>query len=297
MLSNTKNIAAWVSLISNFFLTIIKIFVGIIFNSQVLVADGVHNAADVVASIVTVGSVRISSLPADEDHPYGHGKAEVIASGMVGIILLLAALFIGYESINKLLGPAPEVHFLAFITAIVSLVWKELLYLYTIRIGRKHNSKSLIATAYDHLADVYASLAAMIGIGTALLGEEFNLTWAKYGDSFAGIIVAVLVLRISIIMGKESIGILMEENVESIKLEQYKEAIEKVPNVKSIDRIRARELGNYILVDLRVGVPGEITVQEGHDITRKIKQSVMELDSDVKEVLVHLNPWYEKTAN
>ena len=162
-IANAPIIAVWISLISNIILTILKIVVGTIFQSPVLLADGYHNAGDVVASAAALTSMRISKRPADEDHPYGHGKAEVISSAIVAIILGLAAIYIAYESISAFFNEPEKASLIAFITAVISLVWKQVLYVYTIRIGKKANSKGLIATAYDHLADVYASLAAVIG--------------------------------------------------------------------------------------------------------------------------------------
>ncbi|WP_200758828.1 cation diffusion facilitator family transporter [Effusibacillus dendaii] len=285
--------AAWVSLISNVLLTIIKIVVGVLFNSQVLVADGVHNAGDVIASFASLSSMRISNQPADEDHPYGHGKAEVVASGIVAMILALAAIMIGFKSVEVLLKPAAEAHIIALIAAFVSLVWKQALYIYTIRLGKEHNSKGLLAAAYDHLADVYASLAAVIGIGLALLGQKYNIPFTAYGDPVSGIVVALLVMKLAYGMGRESVEVLMEKNVDSEKLKQYEELVKSVPQVKRIDRLRAREHGHYIMVDVRVGIPGNFTVQEGHDISRQIKKSIMGAHKDVYEVLVHLNPWYE----
>jgi cation diffusion facilitator family transporter len=203
----TSLLAAWISVISNIFLTLIKIIVGLLFKSQVLLADGIHNAADVVASVASLGSMKISNQPADEDHPYGHGKAEVISSGIVAVILILAALFMAYESIKSLFEPATEPHIIAFIAAIISLIWKQILYVYTIRIGRKTSSKGLIATAYDHLADVFASIAAVIGIGIALINNIYSIPYAAYGDPLAGIIVSFFVLKLAISMGKEAIYI------------------------------------------------------------------------------------------
>lgn len=285
-------IAAWISLISNVFLTVIKIVVGVLFNSQVLVADGVHNAADVVASVAALGSMRVSTRPADEDHPYGHGKAEVIASGVVAVILALASLMIAYKSIETLLAPAPPAHFIALVAAVISLVWKQLLYVYTYRLGKETRSKGLIATAYDHLADVYASVAAVVGIGLSLLGERYPIPFSEYGDPIAGIVVSFFVIKLALKIGNESVEVLMERNVDSDKLDRYSLLVQSIPQVKRIDRLRAREHGHYILIDVRVGVLGTLTIQEGHDISRKIRDTIMSQHEDVQEVMVHINPWY-----
>lgn len=290
--SNTFT-AGWISLISNIVLTVLKIVVGTIFHSPVLLADGYHNAGDVVASAAALTSMRISKRPADEDHPYGHGKAEVISSAIVAIILGLAAIYIAYESISAFFEAPKKASLIAFITAIISLVWKQILYVYTIRIGKKENSKGLIATAYDHLADVYASLAAVLGIGMALVGEHYHIKILSYGDPIAGIIVTILVFKLAYGMGAEALDTLMEKSVGQERLDSFESLILTVPEVKRIDRLRAREHGHYVLVDLRIGVPGEKTIQEGHDIIRKIKKTIMENHHDVDEVLIHLNPWYE----
>lgn len=291
--NNASIAAVWISLISNIVLTLLKLIVGFLSGSQVLLADGVHNAGDVIATAAALSSMRISKRPADEDHPYGHGKAEVLGSAFVAIVLALAALFIGYHAAAALFEEPAEASVLALTAALVSLVWKQALYMYTIRIGRQTNSKGLIATAYDHLADVYASLAAVVGIALAMLGEAWSIPYLAYGDPLAGIIVSILVLKLAYSMGQESFDVLMEKAVKPEKLGEYAALIQTIPQVKRIDRLRAREHGHYILVDLRVSIPGELTVQEGHDISRQIKRAIMERHADVDEVLIHLNPWYE----
>ncbi len=291
--SDASIVAGWISLISNIVLTILKIVVGTLFHSPVLLADGYHNAGDVIASGAALTSMRISKRPADEDHPYGHGKAEVISSAIVGIILIIAALYIAYESITAFFHEPEKASLIAFFTAIISLVWKLILYVYTIKIGKKTNSKGLIATAYDHLADVYASIAAVLGIGLALVGELTTIHILTYGDPIAGIIVTILVFKLAYGMLLEAIDTLMEKSVSRDTLDNFASLILTIPEVKRIDRLRAREHGHYVLVDLRVSVPGGLTIQEGHDIIRKIKKTIMVKHQNVEEVLIHLNPWYE----
>lgn len=286
-------LAGWISLISNIVLTVLKIAVGTIFHSPVLLADGYHNAGDVVASAAALTSMRISQRPADADHPYGHGKAEVISSAIVAIILGAAAIYIAYESVSAFFQEPEKASWIAFFTAVISLIWKQWLYIYTIRIGKRANSKGLIATAYDHLADVYASLAAVVGIGLALAGDFYGIQILAYGDPIAGIIVTILVFKLAYEMGREALDTLMEKSVSVERLEEFTDLILKIPEVKRIDRLRAREHGHYVLVDVRIAVRGELTVQEGHDIIRDIKTIIMAQHKDVDEVLIHLNPWYE----
>ncbi|QDS37595.1 cation diffusion facilitator family transporter [Brevibacillus brevis] len=293
MQNSSSLLALWISLISNVALTVIKVVVGILFNSQVLIADGIHNAGDVIATFAALTSSLVSKKPADKDHPYGHGKAEVIASGIVAIILALAALFMVYKSIEALFEPAVEASIITLIAAIISLVWKQVLYVYCIRLGREKNSKSLIATANDHLADVYASIAAVVGIGVALIGDRYDLPFTQYGDPIAGLIVSYFVMKLAYEMGEESIGVLMEKSLPAEQLFQLESIVRAVPQVKRIDRIRAREHGHYVIVDVRVSISNDLTIKEGHDISRIIKVSIMSEMKEVEEVLIHLNPWYE----
>ncbi|MET3547069.1 cation diffusion facilitator family transporter [Paenibacillus favisporus] len=289
-----STLAIWLSFISNIVLTAIKLGVGFLSNSPVLIADGVHNAGDVVATGAALSSMRISKQPPDEDHPYGHGKAEVLGAGGVAIILALAALYMAYHSVMVLFEPPHKTTVVALAAAAFSLILKQVLYVYTMAIGKRHRSSGLIATAYDHLADVYASIAAVIGIALGMLGDHYDIAILSYGDPIAGIVVAYLVLKLAIHMGKSSVDVLMEKNVDLEKMNELTELVKTVPEVKRLDRLRARDHGHYIIVDIRVGVAAELSVQEGHDISRNIKQTIMKHCSDVGEVMVHLNPWYEE---
>lgn len=296
MRERISKIAGWISVLSNIVLTLLKLIIGYIWSSQVLIADGVHSAADVIASLATLGAMGISNRPADKDHPYGHGKAEVVASGIVAGILTFASLGIAYKAIESLMGEVTPPHVISLFVALFSLVAKQILYVYTYRLGKRYSSQALIATAVDHLADVYASLAAVVGIAVALIGYATGKSYLYYADPIAGILVAVLILKLAYHMGIKSIDTLMEKNVSPELLQDFSKIIRSVPAVRRIDRLRAREHGHYILVDVRVGVPWQLSIQEGHDVANSLKRAVMEKHPNVTEVLVHLNPWYEEES-
>lgn len=284
--------AIWISLISNLALTLIKVLIGFIFKSPVLIADGVHNAGDVLASFAALIASLVARKPADESHPYGHGKANIIGSAAISIIMGLAAIYITYHSIKSFYAPPGRASLIALTAAFVSFIWKLLLYLYCNKLGKASRNKSLIATANDHLADVYSSIAAVIGIGAAITGEMLHINILAYGDPAAGIVVSVFVLKLASDMGREAVDILMESAVTQDKLEAYNALVESVPEVKRIDRIRAREHGHYVIIDVRVSIPAELSIQQGHDVSRRIKQAIMGKHPDVEEVLIHMNPWH-----
>ncbi|WP_353948811.1 cation diffusion facilitator family transporter [Sporolactobacillus sp. Y61] len=285
--------AAWVSLISNFFLTVIKIVFGIFFHSTALVADGVHNGGDVIASVATIGSMKWSNHPADIEHPYGHGKAEDISSAFVALILIAAAAFLIFDAVRALFEPASPVSVWAFAAAAVSAVWKWFLYIYTNKAALAYHSKSLRATASDHLADIYASSAAAVGLGIGWIGQILGLPYSHYCDPVAGIVVSFLVLRIAVIMIKKTTNVLMDSSVDEDIQEKYKAVFLSFPEVKKIDILRAREHGNVILIDAQIRLPASLNIQEGDDITEEIRKKIMAKFPDVEEVLIHINPWYE----
>lgn len=286
-------LTAWVSLVSNLLLTLIKIIFGLIFHSTALVADGVHNGGDVIASIATIGSMKLSNHPADREHPYGHGKAEDISTAFISIVLIAAALFLSYEAIKALFGPISPVSMWAFITALVSALWKWLLYLYTNKAAYRYHSKSLHATAADHLADIYASIAAALGLGIGWIGSVFNIPYTHFGDPVAGIVVSLLILRIAIVMIIKATNVLMESSVDENAQEKYSEVFLSFPEVKKIDILRAREHGNAVLIDAQIRIPASNTIQEGDDLTEAIRTKMLRTYPDVEEVLIHINPWYE----
>jgi cation diffusion facilitator family transporter len=289
----SSTLAAWVSVISNLIICSVKLMIGMIFRSQVLIADGIHNGADVLASIASLGSIKVSNQPADDTYPYGYGKAEYISSGIISIILMFASLFMLYQSIESLFSTPNEPHIITLIASIISLVWKLILYLYTIHVGRKTNSQSLIATAYDHLADVYTSIAAVLGIGITLLDNVIPIPYATYSDPVFGIIVSILVCKMAIYIGKDSIQNLMEVSLPTKKYNEYKKSIQAHPHVKEIEKIRARDYGHYVILDAAIRVPANLTVHQGNNVCHEIQTSIQKHDPKVREVFIYLSPWHD----
>ncbi|WP_462411570.1 cation diffusion facilitator family transporter [Neobacillus sp. Marseille-QA0830] len=284
---------AWISVISNLLLTFGKLIVGFYGNSNAVFADGIHSAADVFASVIVLLVIKIANKPADQEHPYGHGKAEIIVSGMVGIILLIIPLYLVYEGMVGFFHPIATPNILAMWVAIVSYGLKELLFRYSLRAAKVHNSKAIEAIAYDHKADIVASIAAAAGVILSIIGDKLNVHVFLFSDKIASIIVAILIFKIAVEMLKESFDILLERNIDSQIMMDYRSIISTFPDVKRIDRIRAREHGHYVLVDLRISIDHRKTIKEGHDLTRKIKRELMKNHDNIEEVLIHLNPYFK----
>lgn len=289
----TEKKVAWLSIWSNVILTTSKILIGWYAASGALLADGIHSAADVFASVIVLLVIGLANKPADEQHPYGHGKAEVIISGIVGIMLFIIALYIIYEAIHNLFVPITESpKWIAVIIALISYIAKLWLYRSSLKIAKVQKSKAIEAIAYDHKADISASLAAAIGIVLAIVGELLHIQWLLYSDIIASILVSFFILKIAIDMLREAFHILMESNISTEQLEEFRRIISAFPDVRRIDRLRAREHGHYLIIDLRISIDHQMTIKEGHDLGKAIKTKIQEDNDHVQEVLIHLNPYF-----
>jgi cation diffusion facilitator family transporter len=283
---------AWISVISNIILTIGKLFIGWYGNSDAVFADGIHSAADVFASVIVLLVIKIANKPADEEHPYGHGKAEVIVSGIVGILLLLVSIYVVFEGISGFFHEVETPSLLAMGVALVSYVAKILLYRSSLKVAKQHNSKAIEAIAFDHKADIVASIAAAIGVLLSVAGAKLGITFLLYGDKVASIFVAYLIYKIAKEMLTEAFDILLERSIGTEVLQEYISVVSEFTEVKRIDRIRAREHGHYILVDLRISIDHFKTIKEGHDLAKEIKGELMDKYDNINEVLIHLNPYF-----
>lgn len=293
-LQSQARTAAWVSLVANIFLMVGKGAVGLLAGSRALVADAVHSAADLAGSVAVMIGLRVARKPPDEDHPYGHGKAELISSAVVSVFLIVAALRVGSSGVTSLWQPPNRPEWSAAVAAAIAIVVKELLYRYNMRIGRRLRSRSLMASAEDHRSDVLSSAAALVGICVSLAGSHWQIHWMRYGDSLASAVVAVLVLKVGIELAAEAVQTLMDRAVPDAQLAEFRQAVEKMDGVKRVDELRARDHGQYIILDVKISVDAWITVAAGHGIAAMVKEEMMNQFPNVQDVLVHVNPFYEE---
>jgi len=284
--------AAWLSIAGNIALAVMKGIVGILSGSKALLADAANSASDVAGSVAVLIGLKAAKRPPDEDHPYGHGKAESISAIVVSVLLLLVGLEIGYNSVKTLFGgitKAPEEY--ALVAIGISIVVKEFLFQYNFRLGKKLSSQALIASAWDHRTDVMSSVAVLIGVGGAVLGDYMNQPLLFYMDPIAGIFVAILVLRVGFKLVKDSIHTTMDHVLHQEETEELLEAALRVKGVIAVSELRAREHGHYVIVDIKISVNPKITVNEGHEIGKAVKHQLLSKFSHVSDVFIHVNPY------
>ncbi|SJZ40175.1 cation diffusion facilitator family transporter [Selenihalanaerobacter shriftii] len=273
-----------ITLIANVIFAGAKIFIGTVFHSQALVADGIHSASDAVSTITVMVGNKISKAPPDEEHPYGHGKAESIATKVLGIILIIGGLIILKETIYTILYKHITIPGrIVLWAAIVSVLFKEIMYRYTYQVGKKVNNKALIADAIHHRTDAFSSIAALIGAAGARLGYPIL-------DPIAGLIVALLILKMGIEVFKDAANELMDAAPAPEKFNEVLKILGTIDEVLEVSNLKIRPHGPNYCIDVRVVVDNHLSVVEGHEVAVKVKQRIKDQSNHAQEVLVHVDP-------
>jgi cation diffusion facilitator family transporter len=273
-----------ISLVSNTLLALLKIFIGFFGSSKALIADGFHSVSDMASTIIVMISIKFSETPADKNHPYGHEKAEALGTNILSVILILTAFFLGRDAVLTIFeGDIAEPGSWALVAAFISIVVKELLYRYTIKIGEKINSRGLIADAHHHRSDAFSSIAALIGIGGAKLGFRFL-------DPLAGLVVAFLILKVGYEIMRDTSYELMDGRPAKEKIEEIRDFADSIDGVIDIHDIKLRSYGPNYIVDLKIVVRDQLSVVEGHNIACQVENIIIDNSDDVKDVLVHIDP-------
>jgi cation diffusion facilitator family transporter len=278
---------AQAGLLTNALLVIAKLFAGIIGHSNALIADAVESSADIFSSLIVWMGLSIAARPADEDHPYGHGKAEPLAAAVVSLMLLGAAIGISIIAIRDIRTPhhlpAP---FTLFVAAGVIIV-KEILYRRVSRVGREVGSTAVTADAWHHRSDAISSLAAFIGISIALLGGH---GW-EAADDWAALVAALVVAVNGARTLRPAISGLMDEAPDRTVKERALHAATEVRGVRSVENLNVRSSGIGFYVDLHVKADPKLSLEEAHEIAAKVKYAILEAIPNVVNVLVHMEPY------
>ncbi|MCM3708600.1 MULTISPECIES: cation diffusion facilitator family transporter [Cytobacillus] len=288
--------AAIIGIVGNIILAALKWGIGVYSGSKALVADAVHSASDVAGSFAVYLGLRAAKQPPDEDHPYGHGKAELIAAIIVAVLLFLVGIEIGKSSFESFFSPIEPPKAIAIAAVLVSIIVKEAMFRYKYNLGKKLNSEALIVNAYEHRSDVYSSIAALIGIGCAIIGGRMGIGWLEYADPVAGLIVSLMILQMAWRLGKESIHSTLDHVLHEEDTLEMRKTAESVDYVKRIDELHAREHGHYVIVDIKVSVDPDMTVEAGHRVGKEVKRKLLQLEN-VQNVFVHINPYSKKHIN
>ncbi|MHC0552597.1 cation diffusion facilitator family transporter [Salinicoccus sp. CNSTN-B1] len=262
-------------------------------NSKALIADAVHSASDVLSSLAVLIGIRASRKPPDEEHPYGHGKSENVATLIIAILLIVVGFEIIYNSVRSLIsGPVEsETTLIALYIIIFSVVVKEALFQYKHRLGTRIKSPALIADAWHHRSDAISSLVALVGIGLTIVGSAFNIPALGYLDPIASAVIAIIIMYMGYQLAKEAVSVSLEVVLNEDETQDMREAVLAVDKVRNIDNLSARSHGSYVIIDIKIAVDARMTVEEGHHVARAVKQLLMRQFEEVQDVNVHVNPY------
>jgi cation diffusion facilitator family transporter len=279
--------AAQAGLLVNIGLVAIKLVAGIAGHAYALIADAIESSTDIFASLIVWAGLRITTRPADEDYPYGYGKAETLATLVVALMLLGAALGISVAAISEIRTPhhMPAPFTLAVLLAVV--VVKEVLFRRVLRVSHETRSAAVKADAWHHRSDAITSAAAFVGISIALWGGP---GW-EAADDWAALAAAVVIAANACLLARPAILDLMDRMPEGPEVEMIATAARSVGGVLAIEKLRVRKLGADLLVDLHVQAAPHSTLFEAHVLSGKVKGAIRQAVPAVAGVLVHMEPY------
>jgi cation diffusion facilitator family transporter len=273
---------AIISIIAYICLSLLKLLIGYTANSEALKADGLNNATDIIASVAVLIGLKLSQKPPDKNHPYGHWKAETVASmiasfimGVVGIQVLVDAFFSVFNGIKE----SPDM--ISAWTGIFSAVVMYLVYRYNKNLGKKINSQAVLAASKDNLSDAMVSIGTTVGI----IGSQFNLPWL---DPLTAVIIGILICKTAWEIFRDSSHILTD-GFDEKQIETYKKAVLTLWGVKGVKAIKARNYGNNSVVDVVILVNSNLDIRNAHDISTRV-EDVLKNNFDVFDVHVHIEP-------
>ncbi|MBD3295735.1 MAG: cation diffusion facilitator family transporter [Candidatus Omnitrophica bacterium] len=275
---------AWTGIISNFALFLLKLFAGLAGGSQAMIADAFHTASDAFTSLGVLAGFIVAKQPADDHHPYGHGRAESISAKLISIVLIGVGVAIAYDSAQMLLaGELTEPGMIALIAAVISIIIKQIAYVRVRSMASSIRSVSLEADAYHHKSDVFSSLAALVGIAGARMGYHFM-------DPLAGIIVAGFIIKV----GADLFHKAYDELMDAAPPEELRKKVERlaggVEGVLEVKKVMSRKTGIEYFFEIIIGIDADLTVREGHDITHRVRRAVFDGCSNTHDVIVHAEP-------
>ena len=284
--------------IVNFILLLFKFIAGIVGHSAAMVADAVHSLSDFVTDIVVIVFVKISGKPQDESHDYGHGKYETLATAIIGVVLFAVGVGILVNSVTGVVNAfngkvleAPSM--IALVAAAVSIMFKELLFQYTVHKGKTLDSKAVVANAWHHRSDAFSSIGTLIGIaGAIFLGERWRVL-----DPIAAFVVSVFIIKVAIDLVKPCVDELLEKSLSKEVEDRILSIVMTNPEVDQPHHLRTRRIGNNIAIEIHIRMDGTMPLNEAHDITKKIEASLKNEFGPSTHIGIHMEPKKLKTEN
>lgn len=269
----------------DFLLGITKILVGWVAHSQALIADGIHSLSDLATDFIVLYAAKHAHKEADEDHPYGHGRIETLATVGLGVTLVIIAGGIAYDAVLRLNDPGKLLQpgLLALVVAAVSVVAKEGIYHYTVKAARSLRSDMLMANAWHSRSDAITSVVVVIGIAGAMF--EY-----PYLDAVAAVAVAVMIAKIGVDLVRTSSKELIDTALEPQEIDTIRRYISSVSGVRAMHMLRSRKSAGDAFIDVHIQVDPRLSVSDGHQVGETVRRQLMDKVDIVSDVTVHIDP-------
>lgn len=272
-------------------LGVLKIVFGFAAQSQALIADGIHSLSDLVTDAFVIYAAKHAHREADEEHPYGHGRIETVATVGLGLALIAVAIGLAIDATQRLFQPETlwKPGIVAIYVATLSIVLKEAIYHYSMRIARKYRSDMLKANAWHSRTDAISSAIVVVGVAGSMAGLE-------YLDAIAAIGVAGMIAKIGWVLGWESLRELVDTGLGAERVELIEKTIKGVDGVEAMHLLRSRRLGGEAYIDVHIQVPPRLSVSEGHQISESVRHELIRKIDEVSDVTVHIDPEDDEKA-
>jgi cation diffusion facilitator family transporter len=276
----------WVGALVNTVLVVLKFLAGVFGHSQALIADAVHSVSDLFTDVIVLVGLRMGRKAPDERHHFGHARLETLASFIVGLALIATALYLGIEAVLNIYRHT-ECHptKLALVGAGVSIVLKEALYHYTVRVGRRIKSSLIVANAWHHRSDALSSVAVLIGVTGTLIRPSWHAL-----DGYAALLVSFFIIKVGLDILRESIREFTDTAPPPEILDSISSCARGVPGVLDMHDLRVRTSGGLYQMEAHIVVDGQLTVFEGHRIAKAVETCLAEEVGDLDRVIVHVDP-------
>jgi len=278
--------AATLGLAINLMLGVVKLIGGFVGHSFALLSDSVNSLGDSLSGILVLVALRIAQKPGDAEHPYGHTRAEAIAASSVALLIIITALYIGWQAILRISQPDMTPSAWTLWIAGANVVIKEALYQYNVRVGRRTGSGAIIANAWDHRSDALCSMAVLVGLGIVRVAGP-TYAWA---DEAAALIVVVAILWSGLVLYRASASELMDPQADDEFVAAIRAAAKDVPGIIDVEKLRVRKTGLEYLVDMHIEVDASISVLQGHQLGHLVKDQLLTRFLNIRDVLIHLEP-------
>ncbi|MFC1889268.1 cation diffusion facilitator family transporter [Thermodesulfobacteriota bacterium] len=275
-----------VGMLVDIFLVVVKIGAGILGHSQALIADGVHTISDLFTDVIALAGLKAGRKAADHDHPFGHARIDTAASAVVGMILLAAAVYLGIDSVWGIYQHV-DYHpgWMALVAAGLSIILKEGLYRYTVRVGRRMSSPVVMANAWHHRSDALSSVAVLIGVGGAIVNPEWHIL-----DVYAALLVSFFIVKVGLQILRNSVRELTDTAPEPEVIEKMRRCALCADGALGLHDLKVRTSGGLYHLEAHVEVDGRMTVAEGHRIAKAVESVLKEEIEGLVEVIIHIDP-------